>query len=47
MWIEDMQIWKQTVIPAAAEMALQQSVDTAAKALQIKNNLSVEIFFSA
>lgn len=47
MRIEDVQIWKQTVIPATAEMALQQSVDIAAKTLQIRNNLSLEIFFSA
>lgn len=47
MRIEDVQIWKQTVIPATAEMALQQSVDIAAKTLQIRNNLSIEIFFSA
>lgn len=34
LWVEDMQLWK-------------QSVDTAAKALQIRNSLSVGIFFSA
>lgn len=40
-----MQLWKQTAIPATAEVALEQSVDPAAKALQIRNDLSVEVLY--
>lgn len=39
--------WKQTVISGPAEMALQQSADTATTASQTRNSSSIEIFFSA